>query len=127
MWQQILGQPGVRAASTFRPTVAHFPSPLRHDMSIDERCAELARWSVCLESPEELRRWRERIIAHVARESADLERRYIEAAANRDIHKQRYDEISGSVAIRLRDRVRSIPGRSLLRWVARALAGPAER
>ena len=48
MWQQILADPDCRAWSGTRPTVLHFPSPWRTQWTVDERCAELDRWSTKL-------------------------------------------------------------------------------
>jgi GalNAc5-diNAcBac-PP-undecaprenol beta-1,3-glucosyltransferase len=45
MWQQILSLPGCRAASGLRPTALHFPSPERSDWRLEDRLAELERWS----------------------------------------------------------------------------------
>lgn len=44
MWSQILEQPGCVARSGTRPTVVHFPSPWRMEMSSEQRLEELAEW-----------------------------------------------------------------------------------
>jgi GalNAc5-diNAcBac-PP-undecaprenol beta-1,3-glucosyltransferase len=51
MWAQILSVPGCRAVSGSQPTVLHFPSPARHEWSVDERLAELDSWSRRLADP----------------------------------------------------------------------------
>jgi GalNAc5-diNAcBac-PP-undecaprenol beta-1,3-glucosyltransferase len=44
MWRKLLSHPGVRLKSTMRPTVLHFPDPLRREMPHGERIAELREW-----------------------------------------------------------------------------------
>lgn len=44
MWSQILSQPGCRARSGSRPTVMHFPSTWRSEMTPAQRLGELAKW-----------------------------------------------------------------------------------
>ena len=51
MWQQILSVEGVRLASSTEATVLHFPSSLRDDFTIEERLAELERWSAATREP----------------------------------------------------------------------------
>jgi glycosyl transferase family 2 len=48
MWQQFLGQPGIRLASGSRPSVVNFPSPGRREWTPAQRLDELERWSVFL-------------------------------------------------------------------------------
>jgi hypothetical protein len=45
MWQQFLTEPWCRAASSFRLTVLHFPSPSRKDWTLEERCRELCQFA----------------------------------------------------------------------------------
>ena len=66
MWKQILGVPGVRARSGFRPTVIHPPSVDRPGVSIEERVAELDRWAARMLAPD----FRDRFLADVVAESA---------------------------------------------------------
>ncbi len=51
MWQQILSVPNCRAVSGSRPTVLHFPSPLRKEWTLDERLAEIDSWAGRLGDP----------------------------------------------------------------------------
>lgn len=51
MWQQFLSDPGCRAAGGTRPTVLHFPSPLRRNQLPADRLTELAKWSRNLQDP----------------------------------------------------------------------------
>lgn len=44
MWRQVLSHPDIRLKSTMRPTVVHFPSPMRSAWSPGERVAELRAW-----------------------------------------------------------------------------------
>jgi GalNAc5-diNAcBac-PP-undecaprenol beta-1,3-glucosyltransferase len=48
MWQQFLENPECRTASGTRPTVINFPGPRRRDWSMEERLAELDKWSAKL-------------------------------------------------------------------------------
>lgn len=48
MWQRFLADPACRAASALRPTVLHFPSPLRRHLTSEQRAAELQSWSARL-------------------------------------------------------------------------------
>jgi GalNAc5-diNAcBac-PP-undecaprenol beta-1,3-glucosyltransferase len=50
MWQQILAVNGCRAVATERTTLVNFPALLRRDWSIEQREAELSRWSDRLQS-----------------------------------------------------------------------------
>jgi GalNAc5-diNAcBac-PP-undecaprenol beta-1,3-glucosyltransferase len=52
--QQLLSQPGCVARSGSRPTVWHFPSPMRSDWSPAQRLVELDDWAERLASAEEL-------------------------------------------------------------------------
>jgi hypothetical protein len=45
MWQQWIALPNCRFYASPYPTTLHFASPSRHDMSLNERCAELDQWS----------------------------------------------------------------------------------
>jgi glycosyltransferase involved in cell wall biosynthesis len=51
MWRQFLALPGFRGTSGTRPTMLHFPSPGRAQLSSGERVDELARWEARLQSP----------------------------------------------------------------------------
>jgi hypothetical protein len=51
MWSQILGQPDCLARSGTRPTVLHFPSIWRTDMTPDQRLEELAGWKKRIADP----------------------------------------------------------------------------
>jgi glycosyltransferase involved in cell wall biosynthesis len=154
MWQQILSVPGCRAVSGQRPTVLHFPSPLRTGWSSDERLAELDSWVPRLADPalereladglqealvtdaealdESTVRLRRELV-DVDRERAHLSRRLDRLAAElRAVDEERarlagqLDGLSSSVTWRLRARLIGIPGLgALLRAVARALARPA--
>lgn len=115
MWQQFLAQPESRARSGTRPTVLVFPSPKRQDWSLEERLAELEYWGGKIADPT----WRERfkgdLLDHLVRDTAHVE---AEWAAR----------LKATATWRLRERLIGIPGvRTLFRWVARALAGPATR
>jgi Glycosyl transferase family 2 len=51
MWRQFLSDPGCRATGGTRPTVLHFPSPLRRNQLPADRLTELAEWSRNLQDP----------------------------------------------------------------------------
>ncbi|HET7846647.1 MAG TPA: glycosyltransferase [Acidimicrobiia bacterium] len=51
MWSQILEQPGCVGRSGSRPTVVHFPSPWREEMSPEQRLEELAAWHQRIRTP----------------------------------------------------------------------------
>jgi glycosyltransferase involved in cell wall biosynthesis len=51
MWSQILQQPECVARSGARPTVVHFPSPWRKEMSLEQRLEELALWRKRIGTP----------------------------------------------------------------------------
>lgn len=61
MWQQFLSDPGCRATGGTRPTVLHFPSPLRRDQLPADRLTELEEWSGNLQAPG----WRAAFIVQV--------------------------------------------------------------
>jgi hypothetical protein len=154
MWQQILGDPEVRAVSGTRPTVLHFPSSARSSWSGEERLAELDAWS----KPSDLG---QRLLEALSTESAGLEELlraredelrsvyadFVKSDRDRARLSTRVDELgeqvrgldadlaeqgrelaylSSSVTWRLRERMVNLPGLgSVLRWVAKALAGRA--
>jgi hypothetical protein len=45
MWQQFLAHPECKAVSLMKPTMLHFPSTLRSNVTIDERLVELNSWA----------------------------------------------------------------------------------
>jgi GalNAc5-diNAcBac-PP-undecaprenol beta-1,3-glucosyltransferase len=51
MWRQFLSDPGCHATGGTRPTVLHFPSPLRRNQLPADRLTELAEWSRNLQDP----------------------------------------------------------------------------
>jgi hypothetical protein len=51
MWQQFLSHPECRATGGTRPTVLHFPSPLRRNQLPADRLSELEEWSTNLQDP----------------------------------------------------------------------------
>jgi glycosyltransferase involved in cell wall biosynthesis len=132
LWQRLLSLPGTRAASGTRPTVLHFPSHVRPGWSIDERIAEIDRWS----EPAAVEALRQQILDNVLVDRAGLDEAL--ATRERDVETltARLDAaeasladrdaqlrtIAGSVTWRLRGRLVRVPG---LRAAARALAGPA--
>lgn len=61
MWQQFLSDPGCRATGGTRPTVLHFPSPLRRNQLPADRLTELEEWSSNLQDPG----WRDAFILQV--------------------------------------------------------------
>ena len=61
MWRQFLSDPGCRATGGTRPTVLHFPSPLRRDQLPADRLTELEEWSSNLQDPG----WRDAFILQV--------------------------------------------------------------
>ena len=70
MWQQFVALPGFRGAMGERLTTLVFPSPLRQQMTMDERAAELDTWwrrAVDPEFPAEL----EKLVADAARRAAE--------------------------------------------------------
>jgi hypothetical protein len=155
MWQQILGEPEVRAVSGTRPTVLHFPSPARSSWSGEQRLAELDAWS----KPSDLG---QRLLEALSTESAGQEELlktredelrsvyadFVEADRDRARLSSRVDELgeqvreldadlaeqgrelaylSSSVTWRLRERLVNLPGLgTVLRRVAKALAGRAD-
>ncbi len=70
MWQQFLSLPSFRAVTANRLTALVFPSPLRAQMTVDERVAELEQWQERItdaEFPAEL----ERLVAVSTRRAAE--------------------------------------------------------
>ena len=70
MWQQFLSLPSFRAVTANRLTARVFPSPLRAQMTVDERVAELEQWQERItdaEFPAEL----ERLVAVSTRRAAE--------------------------------------------------------
>jgi hypothetical protein len=156
MFQQILAVPGCRVAAGAKATVINLPSPERRGWTLDERVAELDRYAARLPEPAFAAELTERVVAAMADDAAELEAAYGEledearrahAAAGEleirlrasEAERAKVEElassldeelqvISSSVTWRLRAHLLAIPGLSgLLRAVARALAGPADR
>ena len=73
MWQQILGMPDARAASSHRATVLHLPSPFRRDLDHDARVEELGLWSAQLGDPHLRRALHEALLVHQSEQIAALE------------------------------------------------------
>jgi GalNAc5-diNAcBac-PP-undecaprenol beta-1,3-glucosyltransferase len=131
-WQRLLSLPGTRAVSGTRPTVLHFPGDLRTGGTIDERLAEIDRWS----EPGVLETLHQQLLDNVLPDRAALD----EALANRErevdslraqvkalesalseaeVAHAQLQEIGDSVTWRLRGRLLGVPG---LRSAAKALA-----
>lgn len=51
MWQQWFNKPGVRVARGKMPSVFHFPSSMRRNMSAKQRNVEIAKWFKRLNNP----------------------------------------------------------------------------
>lgn len=92
MWQQILSQPGCRAASGMRPTVLHFPSPFRKHMSLEERVDELREWEGRLAERGGRERLTAEVLDYVARDRVRID--------------ARLTEVLGSASFRLARRLR---------------------
>jgi hypothetical protein len=73
MWQQFLAQPGLRVASSSRPTLVHFATPLRTDWTLEQRLAELEHWAERL-GREDWRRLEPALVAACALGAARLGR-----------------------------------------------------
>ena len=73
MWSQILQEPGCVARSGTRPTVLHFPSPWREEMTPDQRLEELARWRKRIAAPDFEARFASTVTDDTARDRADKE------------------------------------------------------
>jgi hypothetical protein len=132
LWQRLLGLPGVRAASGTRPTVLHFPSSMRVGWSVEQRLAELDRWS----SPEPLAELPQKVLDVAQRDRAALdealssrEREVVALRAQRDDAIARAETFQAELAAiacsttwRLRGALVRVPG---VRAAARALARTA--
>jgi hypothetical protein len=85
MWQQFLADPGCRAKGGTRPTILHFPSPLRRDQLPADRLTELEEWSSNLQDPA----WRDtftlQVLDHVARNRTEES---VRLHAEIEAHKQ---------------------------------------
>ncbi len=147
MFQQFLADPAMRAVSGTRPTCLHFASPERVGWTLEQRCAELEEWFRRVTDPDwgrsvlpqlaldvgarswaaadaELRGARQEVAAL----GAELEQAHRARAATRQELEQLRRTIHSSVAWRLRRRVLRLPLLAgPLRWLARRLAGPADR
>jgi hypothetical protein len=73
MWSQILQEPDCVARSGTRPTVLHFPSPWREEMTSDQRLEELARWRERIAAPDFEARFTSTVTDDTARDRADKE------------------------------------------------------
>ena len=112
MLRQLVTMPGFRGAMSDRLTTLNFPSPLRSDMTSEERVAELAAWECRLGDPDlasELDRLTE-LAARAAAERLKLTSVGLEQAL---------DRMRGTRWWRLRVALaESAPGRRLRRWRA---------
>jgi GalNAc5-diNAcBac-PP-undecaprenol beta-1,3-glucosyltransferase len=70
MWKQFLADPACRVWSATFPTVLHFPSGMRSDWTLDERCAELDRWGERLAHPAQCERIVSQIVDGLVRDQA---------------------------------------------------------
>jgi hypothetical protein len=68
MWSQILSEPGCVARSGARPTVVHFPSPWRAEMTETERRDELAIWQDRISEPAFEERFTATVLEAMSRE-----------------------------------------------------------
>lgn len=154
MWQQILAAPGIRAVSGSNATVLHFPSFARKSWSKEQRLAELDFWpeQSALEKrllaslatnaagQEELLVAREAQVHSVSSNLGEADRDRARLLGEIDRLGRRVEELdegvaeqrrelaylSSSVTWRLRARLVGLPGLgAVLRWAAKALAGPA--
>jgi Glycosyl transferase family 2 len=73
MWQQWLGEPWARFVTAPLPTVLHFPSHERRDVSEADRLLELAEHRAVLTDPAARSAWLERLIADDFERAAWLE------------------------------------------------------
>jgi GalNAc5-diNAcBac-PP-undecaprenol beta-1,3-glucosyltransferase len=73
MWRKVLRLPGVRARSTTRPTVLHFPSVLRRDWTPQARAAELEPWLRRVADPDWRNDFRAEVLDLVLRQAAAAE------------------------------------------------------
>ena len=155
MWQQILAAPDIRAVSGTRATVLQFPSLARRIWSEERRLAELDSWSkqsTLAESlvaalatdaagQEELLATREAQLRRVSANLVEADRDRARLLGEIDRLGRRVEELgeevaeqgrelaylSSSVTWRLRARIVGLPGLgAVLRWVAKALAGPGD-
>ena len=132
MWQQFLAQPECRARSGTRPTVLHFPGTKRQDWSLEERLGELEHWGGNIADPTWRRRFKNDVLDHLVRQGARVEVNVPAGLKKRtdklENIRARLENMEATTTWRLRNRLIGIPGvRALFRWVARALAGPANR
>lgn len=81
MWQQWLSEPWVRFVTSPIPTVLHFPSHERRDMTPEERLRELAEHRAVLDVPEARAAWLTRLIADDFPRATWLEAHVSEQAA----------------------------------------------
>jgi hypothetical protein len=144
MWQQFLTEPWCRAASSFRLTVLHFPSPSRKDWTLEESCRELSQFASELRRDGFQQEMTGRALQYFAEEwgrlrLGEFERgrvghMKIEGAAaalaraekNLDEVRSELDRMRATATWRLRDRLLTLPGfrqAARLRAAARIRAG----
>jgi hypothetical protein len=73
LWQQVLAHPGLRAVSGSQPTVLRFLTPERATWTLEQRAAELDRWSESLSTPAGRDELRAQVIDVLVRDRARLE------------------------------------------------------
>jgi glycosyltransferase involved in cell wall biosynthesis len=73
MWCKVMRLPGLRARSTTRPTVLHFPSFLRRDWTPQARAEELEPWLLRVADPDWRNGFRAEVLDLVVRQAAAAE------------------------------------------------------
>ena len=72
MWRKFLAAPGLRFASGGRPTVVHFPSPFRTEMTPHDRLDEMRSWWERLQMPGGWQVFRDQAVDRMAAQAAAL-------------------------------------------------------
>jgi hypothetical protein len=70
MWQKVMRLPELRARSTTRPTVVHFPSSARRGWTPEARAAELEPWALHVSDPDWRNEFRGELLDVVVRQAA---------------------------------------------------------
>jgi hypothetical protein len=128
MWRKFLAAPAIRSTSGGRPTVLHFPSHLRMEMTVADRLAELQSWYERVLQPGGWDAVRRTGTDHLAAHAAALQKHALALESGAHAAEVELEAIRGSIVYRAGRRLAGVPliGR-VGRWVGAALAGRRAR